>query len=174
MFTQAHKIFRVLILWMLIGYQSVAAQVVPSIENWQEVGRAELSVLWFDVYDATFYTPSGSFESFTSPLQLSLDYKRDISKSDLITETDKQFARFNVGKELRAEWLVQLDKIWPDIAKGEQLIFQANQMGKADFFHNQVWIGSVEDPQFSQFFIQIWLSEQGEYPRLAKKLKGQS
>lgn len=177
MFVQTRDFIRYISIYLLLLIQSAFAQVhaqaQPNIESWKEVGRAELSVLWFDVYDAVFYTPNGAFDNFSSPLQLSLDYKRDISREDLLSETDKQFARFQVAKETRLIWLTQLENIWPDIKKGDQLIFQISTTGKADFFHNKLWIGGIEDMQFSEAFIQIWLSDQGEYPELARKLKGQ-
>ena len=177
MFVQTRNFILYISIYLLLLIQSAFAQVhaqaQPNIEIWKEVGRAELSVLWFDVYDAVFYTPNGAFDSFSSPLQLSLDYKRDISRDDLLSETDKQFTRFQVAKETRLIWLTQLENIWPDIKEGDQLIFQISTTGKADFFHNKLWIGGIEDMQFSEAFIQIWLSDQGEYPELARKLKGQ-
>ena len=57
--------------------------------------------------------------------------------------------------------------------KGDQLAFYIDAQGGGHFFFNQKWIGVINEPDFSQAFINIWLSDQSSYPRLAKRLRGE-
>ena len=150
-----------------------ASEIITNSEKWQVVGSASLSVLWFDIYDATLMTPNGQFESYAKPLAISLNYKRDISKEELIEETDKQLKRFIKDDAIRQGWLDQLNQIWPAIEKGDQLIYRTDQKGIGYFIFNEVLIGSIDDPLFTHTFPQIWLSPQGNYPTLASRLRGE-
>ncbi|WP_286237621.1 hypothetical protein [Neptuniibacter halophilus] len=144
----------------------------PQLQNnWPKVGEARLTVLWFDIYQAVLFTPSGQFESYRAPLKLQLTYQRSISREDLISETGRLLVPF-AAPEQRTIWLQALREIWPGVNDKDQLVFQVDDRGSAHFFYNRVWIGSVEDPAFSAAFIQIWLSEQSEYPALARQLRG--
>lgn len=140
-------------------------------EVWQLVGQASLTVLWFDVYDARLETLNGRFESVDKPLRLTLDYKRDIDRDDLLKETAKQLKPFT-SVQKRQAWIAQLRDIWPNIRKGDQLIFQSLP-SKSGFIYNESWIGGVNDSEFASGFAQIWLSDESEYPRLARQLRGE-
>jgi len=139
--------------------------------RWQQVGQASLHVLWFHIYDARLETASGSFEDYRQPLRLSLRYKRNIGRDELLAETDKQLKSFATPRQ-RDTWIRQLQPIWPDIRKGDELIFQSSPQG-GGFYHNGVWRGTIDDPAFAPAFVQIWLSERSEYPRLARQLRGE-
>lgn len=152
---------------------SVHAEDNPSLDEWIIVGQANLSVLWFDVYDATLLTSSGRFDGYASPLILKLHYLRDISKQALLKETEKQLSKFESARDVRQQWLLRLRDLWPDIKEGDELVFWVDQSGHSTFLYNQAVSGVISDPRFAHAFIQIWLSEDGEYPELAKRLKGE-
>lgn len=173
MLKEFRRIIRITVI-VCMGLLYTVTGHANQINNWPEVGRAELSVLWFDVYDAVFSTPTGRFVSFSAPSQLRLEYKRNFTKSELIKETGKQLKRFDNDRQQREQWLSELNQIWPDVAEGDRLVFQITENGQGEFFYNAQWIGGVSDPSFASAFIQIWLSDNGQYPRLAAKLKGLS
>lgn len=160
-----------IVFWLLLMVVTSAQAMTPP-QDWKTVGNAHLKVLWFSIYKAELQSPSGEFLGFDSSLLLSLDYKRNISKKDLIKETRKQIKPFAPQAKL-APWIEQLENIWPDIAKGDQLRFWIDAEGKGHFFYNQNWIGSLDEPGFSAAFIQIWLSPDSSYPKLARKLRGE-
>ncbi|MGH1460954.1 MAG: chalcone isomerase family protein [Neptuniibacter sp.] len=151
----------------------VSSTEVTPPDDWERVGAAELKVLWFKVYKAELFTATGVYDQPEMPLLLQLTYQRDISKADLIDETEEQLKPFAPGEKVSA-WLIQLDQIWPEIRQGDQFSFWVDEQGKGSFFHNQRWIGTLAAPEFSYAFINIWLSEQSNYPELAKKLRGDS
>lgn len=162
-----------LILYVLYFTSVSANDRRELIEDWNLVGTAELSILWFDVYEAQLKTANGAFDKFTTPMQLILNYQRDIAAQKLLEETDKQLAS-RVPEDTRRIWIEQLQAIWPDVKKGDQLIIQTELSGRGDFFFNGEWVGAVEETNFSQNFVQIWLGYQSAYPKLAEKLRGES
>ena len=144
-------------------------QTLP--QHWKRIGEAELSILWFDVYNAELLSADGRYAGTKTPLILKLNYRRNISQQDLLEETQKQMTKFAVTDQTD-QWLTMLSQIWPDIRKGDQLAFWIDQKSTGHFFYNERWIGSLPDPAFSDAFIQIWLSDKSSYPNLAKKLRG--
>jgi hypothetical protein len=147
----------------------VLGQTLP--QNWKRIGEAELSILWFDVYNAELLSADGRYTGVKNPLILKLNYHRNISQHDLLKETQKQIEQFARTGQTQ-QWLAKLSQIWPDIQKGDQLTFWVDQKSTGHFFYNENWIGSLQDPAFSDAFIQIWLSDNSSYPDLAKKLRG--
>ncbi|MEH6445515.1 MAG: chalcone isomerase family protein [Oceanospirillaceae bacterium] len=155
----------------LILYCPIAiAQSLPT--HWKMVGKATLSVLWFDIYTAEFLTRNGKYSGTKEPLILKLNYLRAISQRQLLQETNKQLQRFT-SKKQAALWIRSLASIWPDIKKGDQLAFWIDSQGTGHFFLKNSWIGSIKDQAFSAGFISIWLSRESSYPNLAKKLRGE-
>ena len=163
-------------IFMLI-VSSASAGSITAPDNWNKVGEAELKVLWFHIYSAQLFTPSGKYSNIESknegPLLLELTYQRNISKADLIEETEEQIKTFTESEKIPS-WIERLNQIWPEISKGDQLGFWIDELGHGNFFYNQTWIGAVSEPEFSNAFIKIWLSEKSSYPELAKKLRGES
>jgi hypothetical protein len=155
-------------LLLLISVE-VLGQNLP--QNWQRIGEADLSILWFDVYNAELLSADGRYLGSKTPLILKLNYRRNISQRDLLDETQKQIEKFARTAQTD-RWLAKLSQIWPSIKKGDQLAFWVDQKNIGHFFYNTNWIGSLEDPAFSSAFIQIWLSDNSSYPDLAKKLRG--
>lgn len=149
---------------------SVIAKEYPS--SFQSIGKAELSILWFDIYQSELKNPSGKFNSISDPMSLTLTYQRAISKQDLVDETISQWQKQNVRLNQSNEWAQQISQIWPDINKNDQLTFYQDGDLNGHFYLNGELIGSIEDPVFTQSFLAIWLSENSDYPDLTKALKG--
>lgn len=152
---------------------STAVPAEEVSERWQKVGSATLSVLWFDIYDASLYSLSGQFRGYDEPLLFQLDYKREISQKALLEETEKQWSRYLPGSHPQKRWLSLLKKIWPEIRKGDQLALELTPEGESNFYHNRMLIGVITDQQFAPSFLQIWLSTESQYPELAKQLRGE-
>jgi hypothetical protein len=143
----------------------------PLPDNMQIVGQAELKVLWFKVYSARLESLAGRYDSAISPLVLHLDYQRDISRQQLLDETASQWQRAKVNLADQARWLASLAQIWPNIRQHDSLSFyQASDGGH--FYHNQRYIGAINDVRFSQAFLAIWLADNSDFPQLTRALTG--
>lgn len=160
----------VLICLSMFTLPAMSAQELP--QQYKPVGAATLRVLWFDVYAAELRSPDGVFSAMKGPLLLKLTYLRDIKRQKLLDETAAQME--SVSPELRSRWLSQLEGIWPDIGKGDQLAFYLDPQGAGHFYFNEGYIGSVNDSRFGIEFIGIWLAEDSSYPDLGRKLRGES
>lgn len=159
----------VLGLWMC-AVSAVVAQEAP--QQYKPVGSATLRVLWFDIYSAELRSPNGVFYEMKGLLLLKLTYLRHIKKQKLLDETATQL-KFD-KPILVTGWMSQLEDIWPDIGKGDQLWFYLDAGGEGHFYLNERYIGSINDIRFGTAFISIWLAEDSSYPDLARKLRGET
>ncbi|WP_292950374.1 MULTISPECIES: chalcone isomerase family protein [unclassified Neptuniibacter] len=164
------KYLSVVIVCLILTIEAKAQLNFP--DELKSVGTAELKVLWFDIYQAELKTYDGDFNDINQPLALILNYQRRISAEDLIEETKKQLGRFASPSETD-RWVRALALMWTDVNDGDQLAFYVDENTAGHFFYNRGWIGEIDDPNFCQAFINIWLSESSRYPQLAKKLRGE-
>ena len=102
---------------------------------------------------------------------LKLTYQRDISKADFIEATVDQWKHLQ-GKvsAQHQDWAKQLDKLWTDVKKGDQLSCVLLTDGRVQFYFNDKLLGDVADPAFGPAFLDIWLSEKTSAPKLRKQL----
>ena len=165
-----------LLIFMLPGlafcYLASAKPPLPDKEKFSLVGKTSFSVLWWDIYDVALYTPSGNYTIQPAETLLNFTYHRAIESKQLIKETEKQWLRFNLDQKSSQQWLDGLSNIWPDIGEGDQLSFYIDSKGAALFYLNSIFIGSIDDANFSQSFIAIWLADSGPFPAMTRALKG--
>ncbi|MCG9682686.1 chalcone isomerase family protein [Vibrio sp. Isolate23] len=159
---------------------SIKADAV-SDKNWQEwrqVGSAQLTYFFFDIYRSQLLTPTGNYTQSRDisphPLALSIEYQRDISQKQLVNATREQWEK--LGYSDTGPWVTQLEKIFPDIKDGQQLTYVSDgDKGRFYFSSHQEknqWIGSITDPKLNDAFLAIWLSPQTQYPKLRQDLIG--
>jgi len=150
---------------------SLSLQAMP--DNVKLVGQGQFSYLFWDLYQAQLYTADGSWSGYqqSAPLVLKLTYQRDISKADFIEATVDQWKHLQ-GKvsTQHQDWAKQLDKLWTDVKKGDQLSCVLLADGTVQFYFNDKLLGDVTDPAFGPAFLDIWLSEKTSAPKLRKQL----
>ncbi|MGB0238345.1 MAG: chalcone isomerase family protein [Cycloclasticus sp.] len=136
------------------------------------VGRSNFSVWFWDIYDIELKTPSGTYEEGKRPLSLELTYKRAISNIELVDETLTQLKRFNISEEQKKNWAKQLLEIWPSVKPSDTITVYIDNEKITYFYFNGQLIGKINEVDFSDTFPSIWLSLNGPYPALTKKLTG--
>jgi len=150
---------------------SLNLQAMP--DNVKLVGQGQFSYLFWDLYRAQLYTVDGNWEGYrqSAPLVLKLTYQRDISKADFIEATVDQWKHLQ-GKvsAQHQDWAKQLDTLWIDVKKGDQLSCVLLADGTVQFYFNDKLLGDVTDPAFGPAFLDIWLSEKTSAPKLRKQL----
>ncbi|WP_370298418.1 chalcone isomerase family protein [Pontibacterium sp.] len=156
---------------MLVISVNAYAQSTPP-NDYKQVGAAKLRVLWFDIYDAELSSPDGRFSRIKGPLMLKLTYLRDIKKQKLLEETANQLRL--IEPSVVQVWLRQLERIWPEINRGDRLAFLLDPEGFGHFYFNEQYVGTINDARFGPAFISIWLGQNSDYPDLARKLRGES
>ena len=151
--------------------RSITADMALATDVWPLVGEARLKVLIWEVYDSALFTPSGRWQG-DAPYQLSLHYLRNIPAAKLVEETEKAWREQGRNHPRLNEWLGLLGDLWPDITKGDNLVFGLNALGKSAFWFNGSPLGSIEDRDFGPLFGGIWLDPDSPRPELRAQLIG--
>ena len=134
------------------------------------VGQSRLSILFWDIYDIGLYAPGGSYES-VKPFALSLSYLRDVSGSDITKWSLEEMQKQGADNESNlAAWKTELNRIFRDVVKGDELIGISHSYDEAQFFLNGVSIGTMTDQGLIRRFFEIWLSETTSRPEIREAL----
>jgi hypothetical protein len=158
---------------MLLVMTFSCASVSAVTGSLKSVGQGTVSWLFIDIYQAFLFSVDGQYQPGKYPQALTIRYQVDISKSDLVQATKQQWQKLSVEAQLYQDWLPQLSSLWPDVKGGDRLTFLVSENRQGDFYHNDNWLGRIDDPKFSDAFLSIWLSEKSSEPALRKQLIGE-
>lgn len=139
--------------------------------NFTKVGQTRLSVLFWDVYDATLYSASGQYKKSERQV-LKLHYLRDIDAADLIETTEEEWQKLGLEASQHDQWLSTLTNIWPDINEGDCLLLVETKNGYSDFYQGNKRLGTVESAAFTEQFLAIWLSPDSRFKEERNELVG--
>jgi hypothetical protein len=141
--------------------------------KFKEVGRAQFSILFWDIYNSALYTKSGSYlhEASTQSLIFEIEYLKDITKNDLLERTVEQWKHLNIPESEYSKFIPTLKVIWPDISSGDKLAMLV-QNKQSVFFFNNLRVGHIEQKEFSKLFLDIWLSPRTSQEKLREQLLG--
>ncbi|MDG1506310.1 MAG: chalcone isomerase family protein [Luminiphilus sp.] len=128
------------------------------------VGRSELKVAFFKVFDSALYTMSGEWTNPKHSFRFLLTYRRNISGRFLANQTAKEWDHLGLSDARRTAWEAQVLEMWPDVSKGDKIAFDVDERGISRFYYNGTWVGAIEDPDFAPAFIAIWLSPETSRP----------
>jgi hypothetical protein len=142
---------------------------VPAAEK---VGHGRLTVLLWNVYDATLYAPNKQYNA-SKPYALSLAYLLELKGADIAERSVEEMRKQGFkNDEKLSEWQRAMEGIFPDIKEGNVLTGIRDANGVTLFYLDDRRIGSIKDPQFSEHFFAIWLGENTSEPELRKKIMG--
>lgn len=141
--------------------------------NFVTVGETTFSVLFWDIYKSKLLTTSGKYpvEINKDKLLFDINYLTNITSKDLIENTVEQWQHLGVAPEIYQAYLPELKALWPDIKDGDSLSLLIDQ-GRSVFYFNKQYIGVINEPEFGQIFLAIWLSENTSQPSLRQELLG--
>lgn len=146
--------------------------VAGPIDDLNPVGQARLRVFFFHIYDSTLYSPNGRYEGVNPDLALQIEYQRSIAADRLLDQTREEWRKQSLYEDSCETWLSQLDSFWPDVSRGDTLTLRVDESLASEFYLNGQLIGEIDDAQFTERFLAIWLSEDSSYPRLRNQLVG--
>lgn len=156
----------------LLASNAAASTSIHIPTDLKLVGSANLSVWWWDIYNAELYNSEGMYRSNQGPLVLKITYQREIQNDDLLEETAKQWQRFSIPQNKINSWLEQVAPMWPNVAENDTITFYIDNQKHGHFFFNEEFMGSIPDPEFSEHFVNIWLAANGPYPKMTQELTG--
>ena len=183
--TITHRYIAVFIAFILIlaagnalATQSVVArpaEISEKISDARSIGTTRLRVFGFQIYDATLWAqPSFEAQSYTSStFALEINYLRKFDNDAVAERSIQEMRKLGGMTDVQAtQWLAQMRKIFPDIAKGDRLVGIHNPSVGAVFTFNGKPVGEIKDPEFARLFFGIWLSPQSSEPQMRRELLG--
>ena len=167
--------FYIIILLLSISYGAKAATTV-GISEWvpqaKLVGQAKMTYLFWDVYDARLYAADGKWQA-SAPFALELSYLRDLNGEAIAKRSVEEIRKQGFSEEaVLARWYQQLSAFLPDVKKGTRLTGVVDQNKHTRFYLDGVPLAQVDEPLFSIWFFNIWLSEATSEPKLRAQLLG--
>lgn len=176
------------VLWCVMSGPAMANQASqasgPDSSDWlssryqtlKPLGQGELRFLGLKVYNARLFAerPAGSQPSETlygQPFALRLTYARNIKGQDIAKRSEKEMVRL-MGRDLPQGWRNALQRLFPDVAVGDDITGVYLPQQGARFYLNGRPIGMLEDLELARGFFDIWLSERTREPSLRASLLG--
>ena len=162
-----------------ISHQAMATTSIPSfisqqLDSAKTLGQSRFTYYFFDIYDATLYAPNGEY-SPQQPFALSLAYLRDFKGRDIADRSIDEMRDLGYRDvAYLAQWLVAMESAFPDIKSGDVLTGLVDPQQHTQFYLNGEPTHYVADPQFTEAFFAIWLSDNTSQPKMRKQLLGQS
>jgi len=148
--------------------------VEKHIPKAQKVGEARLTVMFWDVYDATLFAPNGQWAK-QKPFALTLSYLRDFEGEDIADRSIKEIRKQGFDDEVKlATWHTQMRQAFPDVQNGDQLTGIYTQDGHTLFYMGDKRVGTIKDPEFGKKFFAIWLGPETSIPNFRYSLLGYS
>jgi hypothetical protein len=179
--TNSRRSSLVLACLLLVGSIAPVAQAgtglpaaMPERAQLKKVGGGQLSWLGFDIYDASLWTGSGRYAGFDpgQTVALSLWYQRSFTREELLSITEKAWARLGRDAAWRQSRLASLRAVWTDVAPGQNMTTVVEAGGATRFYDAERLLGRIDDPEFGPAFLAIWLDPRSIVRDLRVKLLG--
>jgi hypothetical protein len=127
--------------------------------------------LFWDIYTSQLFTTSGEYplRDNNDHLLFDINYLTGIESEDLIKRTIEQWQHLGILKDKYQVYLPMLKDMWPDIREGDNLSILIEQ-DRSVFYFNKQYLGVIDDAEFGEMFLAIWLSEKTSQPSLRSEL----
>jgi hypothetical protein len=160
-----------LVIWCLSGGAMASQTVVDQyVDDAQIVGEAKFEYIFWDVYLAKLYAPSGTYQQ-DAAYALSLTYLRDFDGEAIAERSIKEMKSQGFkDKQKISEWEDTMKALFPDVSKGQTITGIADAQGNAHFYLDDDLLGTVAEQTFTQQFFAIWLSDKTSEPGLRARL----
>lgn len=147
----------------------VAQKYIPDAK---EVGKARLTYMMWDVYDASLYAPKGQWRN-DKPYALQLRYLRSLKGDAIAKRSVEEMRKQGFNDEMKlAAWYSQMRDIFPDVKKGTEIVGISTANKATQFYKNGSLIGEIQDADFGKKFFGIWLNEKTSEPKMRRQLLG--
>jgi len=155
--------------------QAVAtpSNIAAYLEEPKLVGEARLKYMFWNVFDASLYSSTGSYDP-TKPFALSLRYLRSLDGQKIVEKSmeEIQQQKHSASPEQLSRWERALLAIIPDVTEGTTITGVRTEQGFTSFYFDNDSIGIIEDEDFTRAFFGIWLGENVSEPEVRAGLLG--
>ena len=146
-----------------------------TITNYQQCSYERLTIFFMKIYDAFLCKDDISDlnydKLFTEKFALTIKYWRSFSSTQLSNSSLEEIQRNYVVSEERAKYIVAtLAKIFPDVSRKDQISAVYKPIGVVEFYKNSQPIGTINDPEFAEQFMNIWLHPKARFVKSRDRL----
>lgn len=181
------KIFiKVFIIFFLAAISNIAVKAanasegkIPAslqniIKNPVLIGSSELRFFGLKVYDISLWSEDTSF-SYNKEFAIQIEYKMNFSREDLVKRSLSEIKSLHkISPSEEISYIKQLTEIFNSVKKGDEKIAVFVPLQGVLMFHNNQLIGKISNLRLARLFVDIWLDENGSYPKITKKLIGKN
>ncbi|WP_186748391.1 chalcone isomerase family protein, partial [Vibrio crassostreae] len=89
-----------------------------------------------------------------------------IDSKALVDATKEQWNKLGYSNNNIQRWLQPLYEMWPNVEAGSTLTIRVTEDNISRFYFDEQPIGTIQDKQFGEAFLAIWLSENTSEPGL--------
>ena len=171
---------RIKLFFLVIIFNSLFVTVSLSNDWWNSIlekpyfiGEGVLKVFIWDIYILKLYSESKKFNK-DKALVLEFEYLRNTSKKSVIKASVNELKKVNISNNKLVIWQGYLEQSISDMLKGEKAAIYWEPTGKIIFFVQGGKKVVIQDNEFANAYINIWLGENTERPKLRKKIIGQN
>ena len=146
----------------------IQAELGPST---QLVGSGTLRWFGIRVYDAKLWAANGRYQA-DQPHALQLTYGHDFRAEELAKEGGKQLRKQGIDEARSLRWQTLMQQAFTDVKAGDNLTAILRPDRSLAFYSNGTVTTVINDTEFSQHFLDIWLGSKTTEPKLRLKLMG--
>lgn len=151
---------------------AVHASPLPQLADYEAVGTATMRYFGFRIYDATLWSPGGTW-SAGRPFALELRYARSFDGASIARRSIEEMqSQRPYPKADLARWEQKMRAVFPDVKEGDRLIGVRIPGLGAAFYNSTRKLGQIDDEAFADAFFNIWLHPSTRAPELRAKLLG--
>lgn len=146
------------------------ATPLPHLTDYAAVGSGTLRVFGLRIYDATLWSPGGSWAP-GRPFALELRYARSFDGAAIARRSVEEMrAQRPYPDATLARWEAQMRELLPDVQAGDRLTGVRIPGDGAAFYSGTRKLGQIDDEAFADAFFGIWLAPTTRAPDLRARL----
>ncbi|MFT6071497.1 MAG: hypothetical protein ACJAQ0_000504 [Dasania sp.] len=132
-------------------------------------GQYQFTYFGFSIYDAALFMDQ-KCENLECDFILKLIYQRSFDKEDIVNRSIQEIdALYDLDKNQKKRYKKLLLSVLVDVQDGD--IIDGKMINSyANFYHNNKYIGKVDEKKLSKYFFDIWLSPQTSEPEMRNAL----
>ena len=136
------------------------------------IGEGVLKVFIWDIYELRLFSETNIYDR-NEIFVLEFKYLRDTSKASVIKASIVELKKLNLSKTKLEQWEKYLKKSIKDMKAGERaaLLYRPN-LG-VTFYASDKFNITIDNVEFANSYIDIWLGENTARPKLRKQITGQ-
>ena len=154
---------------------SAKANLTPQDFGYKLCNHHKFTFLLLKAYDVYLCANDKKYlypdEIFKTDFSLIINYNMNFDKEDLSKSSIEEMNRYyDVSQEDKISYYNHLMSIFPDVKKGDIIEARYSKNGVVSFYHNKSLAGKINELEFSQKFLDIWLYKDNKYKKMTKDL----